>query len=330
MPLSDCWNPEQRGRAVGIYSLAPILGPVIGPIAGGFIAEKTTWRWVFWSTSIVAGVIQAAGFIWLKETHAPTLLKQKRARLVRETGNTNLHVGPLGPTKSLLSNIGGALVRPSRMLATQPIVQVIALYMAYLFGLIYLIIAIFPQVWSDIYGESLGIGGLNYLALGLGAVTGAQINIQFVDRVYRHLKEKNGGIGRPEFRIPFMMLGSLLTPIGLFWYGWSVQGDVHWIMPDIGIAIFTAGAVLCLQSMQGYLIDSYSRFAASGIAAAVILRSLAGFGFPLFAPYLFQRLGYGWGSSVLGFISIAIGIPAPFMFYFVGAKLRAVSKYAAG
>jgi hypothetical protein len=42
--LSDCFHAEQRGKAISIYSLAPLLGPAIGPIAGGFIAENTTWR----------------------------------------------------------------------------------------------------------------------------------------------------------------------------------------------------------------------------------------------------------------------------------------------
>jgi hypothetical protein len=44
--LSDVWSAEQRGKAISIYSLAPLLGPAVGPIAGGFIAANTSWRWV--------------------------------------------------------------------------------------------------------------------------------------------------------------------------------------------------------------------------------------------------------------------------------------------
>ena len=40
--LSDCWHAEERGKAVSIYSLAPLLGPAVGPIAGGFIALKVS------------------------------------------------------------------------------------------------------------------------------------------------------------------------------------------------------------------------------------------------------------------------------------------------
>jgi MFS family permease len=326
---SDVWDAEDRGKAMGIYTLAPILGPVVGPIAGGWIAEKTTWRWVFWSSSALAAAIQVVGLIWLRESYAPVLLKKKRDRLVKDTGNDNLYLDN-GPPKSLLSSIGGALVRPARMITTQPIVQVIALYMAYLFGVTYLIFATFPVIWSEVYGESLGIGGLNYISIAIGSFLGIIVNFKYIDRIYRQLKEKNGGVGRPEFRMPSMFVGSFFVTVGLSWYGWSVKGHVHWIMPNIGVVIFSAGTMGCLQAMQTYTVDSYTRFAASAMAAVAIMRSLAGFGFPLFAPYLYKSLGYGWGTSVLAFISIGIGFPAPFIFWRFGPKLRSISKFASG
>ena len=65
--LADCWRPEQRGKAMAIYTLAPILGPAFGPIIGGWIAERSTWRWVFWATSIADVVVQSpASSLWPK------------------------------------------------------------------------------------------------------------------------------------------------------------------------------------------------------------------------------------------------------------------------
>ena len=66
--LGDLFTPETRGRAIAIYSLAPLLGPVIGPLTGAWIAERSTWRWVFWSTSIVDAAVQVAGMFFLKES----------------------------------------------------------------------------------------------------------------------------------------------------------------------------------------------------------------------------------------------------------------------
>jgi len=105
---------------------------------------------------------------------------------------------------------------------------------------------------------------------------------------------------------------------------------VHWIAPNIGAAIFSGGAIMGFQCTQTYLVDAYPRFAASAVASAVVLRSLAGFGFPLFAPYLYSALHLDWGNSLLGFLGIAIGIPSPFLLWKYGQTLRDRSTYAAG
>ncbi|TLD36891.1 mfs multidrug [Venturia nashicola] len=327
--LSDIFTADERGKAISIYSLMPLLGPALGPIAGGFIAENTTWRWVFWSTTCLDALIQVSGFFFLQETYAPTILAKKSARLREETGNQALHT-EWEDEKRLSSILKTAVIRPFKLLGTQLIVQIIAFYQAYLYGLMYLILSTFPGLWTNVYQESIGIGGLNYISLGIGFFLGTQITAPIMDRIYRRLKGKNNGVGKPEFRIPLMFIGSLLVPIGLFWYGWSAQARVHWIMPNIGAAIFAAGCIVLFQCMQTYIVDSYTRYAASGVAAAVVLRSLAGFGFPLFAPYMYQALDYGWGNSLLGFIAIAIGIPAPFLFWRFGETLRARSTFASG
>ena len=326
---SDIWTAEQRGRAMGIYTLAPILGPVLGPIAGAWIAEYSTWRWVFWSSSIAAMLIQVYGVFGLREPHGATLLRQKKARLMKETGNHDLYLGG-DADLSLPTRIAGAIKRPICMFFTQPIVLLIAFYMAYVFGLNYLFIATFTEVWNGVYGESVGIAGLNYISLGLGAFIGLFGNFFLIDRIYKSLKAKNGDVGRPEFRIPTMLTGSPLVTIGLFWYGWTVQARLFWVVPNLGVIVFSAGSIICLAGMQTFIVDIYTRYAASAFAAAAILRSLAGFGFPLFAPYLYEDLGYGWGTSVLAFISIGLGWTAPVIFWLFGEKLRHRSKYATG
>lgn len=166
--------------------------------------------------------------------------------------------------------------------------------------------------------------------MGLGFFLGTQITAPLNDMLYRRLKKRNNGVGKPEFRVPIMIPASLLVPVGLFWYGWSAQAKVHWIMPNIGAAIFCAGTIVGFQCIQTYLVDSYTRYAASAIAAATVLRSLAGFGFPLFATYMFDALHYGWGNSLLAFIALGLGVPAPFMLWRFGEGLRGRSKFAAG
>ncbi|KAF7587889.1 hypothetical protein BBP40_006595 [Aspergillus hancockii] len=330
--LSDCFLPEERGKSIAVYSLAPLLGPAIGPIAGGFIAERTTWRWVFYATSIADGVIQVVGLFYLRETYAPKILRTRAEKIRKETGDASYQTEAERQNKTLPEVLRTALIRPFRLLTTQPIVQALAVYMAYVYGVLYLMSSTFPILWTspEYYNESTGIGGLNYISLGLGYFLGSQICARLNDHVYRRLKTRHNGTGKPEFRTPLLAIAAVLNPVGLFIYGWTAQTHCHWIAPNIGALILAMGNIVAMQCIQTYIVDAYTRFAASALAAGSFLRSIAGFGFPLFAPYMYQALHYGWGNSLLAFLSIGIGVPAPIFLWKYGEALRKMSPYAAG
>ena len=105
------------------------------------------------------------------------------------------------------------------LLGTQPIVQVWSLYCAYLYGILYLLIATFPNVWTVTYGETVSIGFLNYISLFVGMGIASQLGTRLADRYYKKLCEENGGQGHPEFRLPVLIIGAFQVPVGLFWYG---------------------------------------------------------------------------------------------------------------
>ncbi|KAF4896219.1 Efflux pump vrtL [Colletotrichum fructicola] len=331
--FADLFNAEERGRAISIYSLAPLLGPAIGPIAGGFITQETTWRWIFYSTTIFAGLVQGIGLFVLQETCAPVLLVRIKNRLVKETGNTALRTEFDNPDRTVIRALAGALTRPFRLFGTQVIIQALAVYMMYLYGIMYLVLSTFSALWTTRYGESTGISGLNYISLGLGFFLGAQTCARFQDRVYIALKKRyvpDGGPGKPEFRVPMMVPGAVLVPVGLLIYGWSAQYKAHWILPNLGAVLFSAGVIVGFQGIQAFLVDTYTRYAASAIGSVMVLRSVAGFGFPLFAPALYHRLDYGWGNTLLALIAVGIGLPGPILLWVFGERLRKRSQFAAG
>ncbi|EEH10067.1 polyamine transporter 1 [Histoplasma capsulatum G186AR] len=345
--ISDCWRAEERGKSIAIYSLAPFIGPAVGPIeketpskkactklttrkAGGFMAKHTTWRWIFWSVSIADAGVQAVAFVFLKETYAPKLLANKAKKLRRSTGNNALRTKWEMENRSFGMLLRKSLVRPFIMLGTQPTIQALALYRAYLYGLMYLVLSSFPLVWEGVYKQTTDIASLNYLSLGIGFVIGLQICAPIMDRIYIRLKAHYNHPGRPEFRIPLMIPGGLLVPIGLMTYGWTAQPHIHWIIPSIASAIFATGLIIGFQCAQAYIVDAYTQYAASATGAAAFLRTLAGFSFPLFAPSLYARLGLGWGNALLAFISAGMGIVAPALLWRYGEFLRGKSTYCAG
>ncbi|KAL1733727.1 major facilitator superfamily domain-containing protein [Schizophyllum commune] len=327
--LSDVWRAEERGAAIAIYSLMPLLGPVIAPVTGAWVAERTTWRWVFWSTSIFTCFVQALGLIFLRETFEPVLLARKANRIRKE-----LQAGGQVPTverdpRSPLQHILHALVRPFALFAYEPIVQLMGVYMAFVYGIFYLYLTIIPSIFEgETYHESVGIAGLHYIAFGLGVSLASQINARMLDRIYVYFKTRNDGKGEPEFRLPSMVPGTILLPAGLIVTGWAAQKGVHWIVVDIGLFLVGGGMILNFQCIQTYVIDAFTLHAASGLAAVSFLRSLAGFGFPLFAPAMYAALGVGWGDTLLAFVAIIVGCPAPWIFWYYGKKIRSKSRYA--
>lgn len=77
--------------------------------------------------------------IWLPETYAPAILAKKAKKLRKTTGNQNLRTKYQNPDHSFAKILRKNLVRPFIMLGTQPAIQVMALYRAYLYGVMYLV-----------------------------------------------------------------------------------------------------------------------------------------------------------------------------------------------
>jgi hypothetical protein len=264
-------------------------------------------------------------FIIFPETHAPTILGRKARALRKQTGQSYYTEYDAG-NQALSKRLTVSLTRPCRLLLTQPIIQLMGLLLAYNFGILYIVLSTFASLWTERYGQSLGDSGLHYIALAIGYTIAAQAGARITDQIWKHLKARAGGETQPEYRVPLMIPGAIIIPIGLFWYGWTAQERMFWILPDIGIAIFGCGVIVGTQAMQAYVMDSFRTHVASASAASQLLRSITGFAFPLFAPSLYTKFGYGWGNSLLAFVFIAIGVPAPLILWKYGAKLRAMGK----
>ncbi|KAG8955476.1 hypothetical protein FRC04_008827 [Tulasnella sp. 424] len=312
--ITDLFAEEGRAAAMGIFTLGPLIGPVVGPVAGGFVAQHLSYHWIFWIIAILAGAASALGIPILRETYAPVILRRRAKKLGKEVKSPH----------SLGEILWLNLTRPITLLTRSFICFIFSLYMAVIYGIMYLLFVTFPLLYGEVYGWKAGVAGLAYLGPGIGFLVGVMFAGRNVDSIYAKLKERNNGVGQPEFRIPVMFVGSFIVPIGLFWYGWTADKGLHWILPIIGSGIFGAGMMMCFLPIQVYLVDTFT-YAASAVAAATLLRSLFGFVFPLFAERIFTALGVGGGYSLVAGISIVVGWPFPVLIYFKGAAMRARS-----
>ncbi|KAK3062271.1 hypothetical protein LTS18_004466, partial [Coniosporium uncinatum] len=325
--LEDLFPTFKRGASMAIYALTPLLANAVSPIIGGFVAENSNWRCLFYAITIAGTMLLLIGLMSMCETYEPKLLQDKRDMLRRSTRDDRWHLDrEQEPTIS--AELGIAMWRPFIMFFTQPVVVVLSLYYAYLDGLSFFFFSILRGIWEGLYNQRISMASLNSVSIMAGFIVGSQAAPLLNDRIHFHLRQKYNNLGKPEYRIPIMIPGAALVPMGILIYGWTAQYHLHWVLPNLGALVFSAGAMTGFSSMQTYVIDYYTSNSASAIAALTVTKSFCGAGFPLFAPITYEKLGFGVGNSVLAAVAALVGFPAPFLLWRFGGRLREKSMFA--
>ncbi|KAL8988973.1 MAG: hypothetical protein Q9169_008464, partial [Polycauliona sp. 2 TL-2023] len=175
---------------------------------------------------------------------------------------------------------------------------------------------------------SLITGTLPLLAICVGIILGAFYVSIYTLTTLRIKASKNNGQLEPEDRLPPMILGAASLVVGLFWFAFTSSPSITpWPQILSGVPIGFGVQVILLQSLA-YIIDIYLAKANSAISGTVMVRSLIGGLFPLFALELYQKLHVFWASTLLGCCALLLA-PIPVVFYFYGARIRAAGKYVA-
>ena len=199
-------------------------------------------------------------------------------------------------------------------------------YISVVYALMYLTFFAFPYAFSQERGWSRQIGSLSFLSMLVGILT-ACFGVAMYNIKYYQPRYKARGKVLPEDRLPPIMLGGILLPIGLFWFGWTSSPSISWVPQIISGFFIGSGVMLIFTNGIVFIVDIYLSTAASAMAANTCIRSAVAAGLPLAAPSMFETLGTPWASSLLGFLCLAL-VPAPFLFYKYGARLRQKSRFA--
>ncbi|KAI1465058.1 MFS general substrate transporter [Daldinia caldariorum] len=326
--IADMFTAKDRGLATALFATAPFLGPSIGPIAGGFLGTAGGWRWVEGLMAAYTGLLWFICTFLVPETYAPILLRRRAEKLSKLTGKVYVSKLDAGkPKKTVSQEFKISLSRPWILLFREPIVLLTSLYMAIVYGTLYMMFAAFPIVYQQNRGWSAGVGGLAFLGIAVGMIVAVSYSVWDNTR-YAKTMAAHGGNAPAEARLPPALVGSVLLPVGLFWFAWTCGPNVHWIVSIIASGFFATGLVLVFLSLMNYMIDSYVIYAASVLAANSVLRSIFGAAFPLFTTAMYNNLGIHWASSIPAFLAVAC-LPFPFLFYKYGARIRMKCKFAA-
>ena len=327
--LADIWEGPERGVAMAIFSAAPFLGPVCGPIFGGLLADHApTWRWVYWTFLIVAGVFYAFFIVFVPETHHGILLKKRAKKLRKDTGDSRYRSLNEIEIRTFAEVAKTSLLRPF-ILLSELIVFLVTIYMSVVYGLLYMFFFAYPVIYMEGKGWSASKTGIMFIPIGVGVIIATLVAPLFNKDYNRRAQvyRDRGELPPAELRLIPMMVSCWFVPASLFAFAWSSYSWLSWAGPcfsGLGVGFGLCGLY---NPANNYIVDSYQHYAASALAAKTFVRSIWGACVPLFTIQMYHTLGYEWASTLMAFISLACCL-IPYLFFIYGARIRKFSRYA--
>lgn len=255
------------------------------------------------------------------ETYAPALLRKRAANKRKETGNDKFW-SRYDDKLEFLPLLKLNLTRPFLLAVTEPICIFWDVYIALVYGILYLCFVAYPIVFADIRGWTPGFTGLSFAGIGVGGMIVIVSEPLIRRMINAHKHDPETGRPYPEAMVSVVCIASILIPVGEIWFSWTCTPDkAHWIVPIIGSIPFGMGNAGVFIYASNYLVQSYGIYAASALAGNAVLRSIMGATLPLAGPSLYATLGANWAGTLLGLLE-ALCIPIPFIFYKYGHKIR--------
>ncbi len=281
--ISDFFPPNQRARAMSVYSFGIPIGSAIGIVFGGIIASMIDWRWAFFIVGI-AGVIIAPIF-------RMTIKEPPRGRFDRQ--------------REAVKAPGLKLI--FRTLMTKPSFWLLSLGASFSSMMGYGVFFWLPSFFVRSYNLTLLNASLFYGAvLLIGGLVGIWVGGWLGDRFGQNQRSQYARIPAIAFlcTVPFYIIAILSptltlaffvllvpTALGLAWLGPVISAIQHLVRPDmraVASAIF-----LFINNLIGIGLGTYAIGALSDTLTAQFgdesLRYsiLAGTGFYIIAAALF-------------------------------------------
>jgi hypothetical protein len=169
--------------------------------------------------AIFYGVVWIGASLIVPKTYAPVLLRQRAKKLCRISGKVyrsyiDIDQGLITARETFKTGLS----RPWLLLFREPIVMILSIYSAIIYGTLYMLFGSYPIVYQQQRGWSEGIGGLAFIGVTLGVLFAIAYSISFDHKRYQKVTEDSGGFAPPEARLHGVIVGGCILPLGLFWF----------------------------------------------------------------------------------------------------------------
>lgn len=324
--VADLFEPDEQQYALAFMVLFSCFGVSGGAFIGGFLGQMAPLIWNFWTQLAFNGLTQLLHFFLVPETRS-TILLDREARRRRRAGEVNIW-GPNEAKGSInIKSLATHWIRPFEMFVREPIV----LFCSLLSGFSDMLIFIFQESFSLVF-EQWGFNvievGLAFLSVIIGYILAWLL---YLPRFAWELKQRKRDRHalQPEARLLFLLFLCPWETFGLFGFAWTSLGPprVHWIAPMIFSALISMANYAIYFATVDYMIAAYGPYSASACGGNALARDfLAGIS-AMFAVPMYEKMGYEWATSLLGFASILIIFPI-YILWWQGPTVRERSLFA--
>jgi len=281
-----------------VWGVLATSAPGLGLLLRSFEARFEGWRWTIWELMWLSGATLILLF-FSPQTSASNILYRRARRLCKATGDTpTMSASEIAAVAMSRRNLAvDVLVRPFALNFQEPVVFALNVYVGLIYTLLYVWFDSFLFAFLGIYHWREQLLGPSFLGLFVGAFI---VMPPFFAYLYyvQEPKYNDKGELKPDERIPVAIVGALLVPICLFWFGWTSRSSVHWIVPDHRLKHHDVQRRrACLLSrltlfnhievcsnpqnvVLNYLAGAYPTYAASVLAGNDVICSMFGAIFP--------------------------------------------------
>lgn len=284
-------------------------------------------QWIFYGASTVTACM-ALILLSIRESRPSVLLQERLADLDEGKRQEKMVTFSSDTIPGFCTFIKVCILRPLRMFLTEPIVFFVSVISAVARALVYLFTSVVPRVYASM-GLSESQNTLPFMFVGLGLIFGTCTRLY--DCYKLDQRRQHSRLISPEDKLTGFQLGAPALAVGLWWFAWTIPpiATVGWVIPSLSLTLvgFALNEFDCV--LAGYIADCYKSYAASGIGALALTRSLLSATFTLFAEPMFQstNVTYNVAASILAAVAtLFCAVPPVFARY--GGKIRRSSKLA--
>ncbi|KAI6456043.1 hypothetical protein MCOR17_008420 [Pyricularia oryzae] len=338
--IADIWEIRERGKAMGMFYLGPLMGPLLAPIVGGALAQKWNWRITMWFVTIHAGLV----FFMLLFCLPETLRRKEPEQLPRTVDRNSTEDQPqlsrattrqsiAKSTKHSVKTVKRYVFDPLKVLGTLRFlpIAVTVFIAAVTFGSLFILnISIQSSYSKAPYGFSTLIVGLLYIPSSLGYVISSIFGGRWIDYIMARearKAERYDADGKliylPEDRMcENAWLAAALYPSALIMFGWTIDKGLHWAVPSVASFLFGLSSMLIFSAATTMLTEFMPSKSSSGIAVNNFVRNIFSCVGTIVTQPLIDAMGIGWLCTMIGLLALILGLGSVYSLKKFGPKWR--------